>query len=63
MTGLEGNVITLQDIFVFHRTGTSESGEILGEFIPTGIRPHCADELIALGVDLAPESFYSDGDV
>ncbi len=59
ITGLEGNVITLQDIFVFRRTGKSESGDILGEFIPTGIRPQCADELISCGVDLSAATFVS----
>jgi len=57
ITGLEGDVITLQDIFVFRKRGKSESGEILGEFIPTGIRPRCADELIAAGIDLDPSAF------
>ena len=57
ITGLEGDVITLQDIFVFRKRGKSETGEILGEFIPTGIRPRCADELIAAGVDLDPSAF------
>ena len=40
----------------------SADGEVLGEFIPTGIRPRCADELIAAGVDLAPSSFVAGED-
>jgi pilus assembly protein CpaF len=50
ITGLEGNVITMQDIFVFRKTGKSEDGRILGEFTATGIRPHCMDALISSGV-------------
>ncbi|GHF58982.1 CpaF family protein [Seohaeicola zhoushanensis] len=52
VTGIEGDVITMQDIFVFRKRGKSDSGEILGEFTATGIRPRCADELIAAGVNL-----------
>ena len=62
ITGLEGDVITMQDIYIFRKTGRSADGEVLGEFIPTGIRPRCADELIAAGVDLAPSSFVAGED-
>lgn len=61
ITGLEGDVITMQDIFIFRKTGKSETGEILGEFIPTGIRPKCADVLITAGVGIDPSSFISRG--
>lgn len=57
ITGLEGAVITMQDIFVFRRLGRSEDGAILGEFVPTGIRPHCADTLISAGVHFDPADF------
>lgn len=59
ITGMEGDIITLQDIFVFQKTGKSEENEILGEFIPTGIRPTCIDQLVAAGVDIAPTTFMS----
>jgi len=52
ITGLEGNVITMQDIFVFRKLGKGEDGHILGEFVATGIRPHCADALAAAGVSI-----------
>src|SRR6266446_3530703 len=39
LTGMEGEIITMQDIFVFKKMGIGEKGEVLGEFIPTGIRP------------------------
>ena len=57
ITGQEGNVISMQDIFVFRRMGKSESGEVLGEFTPTGIRPKCAEALMAAGIDLEPALF------
>jgi pilus assembly protein CpaF len=57
ITGLEGSVITMQDIFVFRRTGRTEDGAILGEFLPTGIRPQCADTLINAGVAFDPADF------
>ncbi|MFD1156582.1 CpaF family protein [Roseovarius aestuarii] len=60
LTGMEGDVITLQDIFVFRKTGKTEDGEIIGEFIPTGIRPRCADELIAAGIEITPETFMAE---
>ncbi|TNC59410.1 CpaF family protein [Rubellimicrobium roseum] len=60
ITGMEGSVITMQDIFVFRKKGKSESGEVLGDFIPTGIRPRCADALAAAGVDLDPSAFLAE---
>jgi pilus assembly protein CpaF len=58
---MEGDVITMQDIFVFRRTGRSEDGTILGDFIPTGIRPRCAEQLIRAGVDLTGTSLVREG--
>ena len=52
ITGMEGEVITLQDIFKFRRDGVDEDGKILGEFIPTGLRPRRADELAAAGIEI-----------
>ena len=57
ITGMEGNVITMQDIFLFKKTGRSASGEILGEFVATGIRPRCAEQLAQAGVDLTSDLF------
>lgn len=61
IAGLEGNVITMQDIFVFQKRGRGENGEVLGEFIPTGIRPRCADQLMAAGINLDPATFMARG--
>jgi pilus assembly protein CpaF len=60
ITGMEGNVITMQDIFIFRKKGRSESGEVLGDFVPTGIRPRCADQLAAAGVDLDLGAFVAE---
>lgn len=60
LTGMEGDVISMQDIFIFRRTGTGKDGAVLGEFIPTGLRPHCAEQLMAAGVDLDQELFSTE---
>ena len=60
LTGMEGNVITMPDIFIFRKKGRGENGEVLGDFIPTGIRPRCADQLAAAGVDLDTHAFIAD---
>jgi pilus assembly protein CpaF len=60
ITGMEGSIITMQDIFVFRKKGRGENGEVLGDFIPTGIRPRCADQLAAAGVELDQASFVAE---
>jgi len=52
IVGMEGDVITMQDIFVFDRQGMGEGGKVLGEFKPTGIRPRFADRLSRYGIRL-----------
>lgn len=61
ITGMEGDTITMQDIFVFRKTGIGESGEVLGEFTATGMRPKCAEQLKAAGIDLTDTSFLARG--
>ena len=61
VTGMEGDVITMQDIFVFRKRGRSDTGEVLGEFVATGIRPKCMDLLTAAGVSLTTETFGGAG--
>lgn len=61
ITGMEGQTITMQDIFVFKRSGKSETGEVLGEFVATGIRPRCADQLAQAGVDMRQDLFRREG--
>jgi pilus assembly protein CpaF len=57
ITGMEGDVITMQDIFIFDRQGVGEGGAVVGQFKATGIRPKFADRLKAYGVDLAAMLF------
>jgi pilus assembly protein CpaF len=52
IVGMEGDVITMQDLFVFERQGLGEEGEVLGRFRPTGIRPKFTDVLKARGIEL-----------
>jgi len=47
---MEGNVVTMQDIFVFRKRGIKENGEVLGDFIPTGVRPKFAERLLVSGI-------------
>ena len=62
IVGMEGDVITMQDIFVFERSGVGENDKVLGEFKATGIRPKFADRLKAYGIDLAGMLFSNLGD-
>lgn len=57
ITGMEADVISLQDLFTFRREGVAEDGAVLGEFQATGIRPRCVERLEAHGVNLAPTLF------
>jgi pilus assembly protein CpaF len=57
VTGMEGEVITLQDIFVFEKRGLSPEGKVLGRFSATGIRPRFCERLLAAGIQLRPELF------
>jgi len=57
ITGMEGDMITMHDLFVFKQTGVSEEGAAQGRFFATGIRPHCLETLEAAGVELPFEMF------
>ncbi len=57
IAGMEGEVITMQDLFIFERQGMDEDGNVLGRFRPTGVRPKFADQLQAYGVDLGETLF------
>jgi pilus assembly protein CpaF len=57
LTGMEGDVITMQDIFVFERTGLNAAGKVTGRFRATGIRPKASERLAASGVDLPMQLF------
>src|SRR3984893_7666495 len=57
VTGMEGDVVTMQDLFVFRKKGIRESGEVLGDFIATGIRPRFSERLAVSGVHLPMAMF------
>jgi len=57
VTGMEGEVVTLQDIFVFERRGLSSDGRVLGCFAATGIRPKFYEKLLTMGIRLRAELF------
>ncbi len=59
IVGMEGDVITMQEIFMFERQGIGEEGAVLGRFRPTGIRPRFAERLHAHGVEL-PTALFAD---
>ena len=59
VTGVEGEVISMQDIFLFERTGIDEGGKVRGIFRATGIRPKFADRLATGGCRLRPALFES----
>lgn len=59
IVGMEGDVITMQDIFMYEREGLDEDGNVVGRFRSTGIRPKFADRLKAYGLDLG-ELLFSD---
>jgi len=57
ITGMEGDVITMQEIFLFERKGLTPDGKVSGCFRATGIRPKCSDRLAAVGYALPMEMF------
>jgi pilus assembly protein CpaF len=57
VVGMEGDVVTMQEIFVFERVGIGEKGKVLGRFRPTGIRPKFADQLKYAGIHLPASMF------
>jgi pilus assembly protein CpaF len=59
ITGMESDIITMQDIFVFDRLGIDESGKVRGMFRATGVRPKFAERLATGGCRLRPALFES----
>ncbi len=57
IVGMEGDTITMQEIFVFEKTGVSADGSVIGKFLPTGIRPKFADKLKIAGIELSSDIF------
>ena len=61
--GMEGNVITTQDVFSFEQSGIDAEGKVIGAFQATGVRPHFANKLQRIGIQLPPELFRFRKDV
>src|SRR5215470_8102666 len=59
VVGMEGDLITMQDIFVFEKTGVTEQGRVTGRFRATGIRPKFYDRLKACGITLPASMFQT----
>jgi pilus assembly protein CpaF len=59
ITGMEGETITMQDVFIFERKGVDKDGRVIGRFRPTGVRPRFAERLKLYGMQL-PRSFFEE---
>src|ERR1700674_3037837 len=57
VTGMEGEVVTLQDIYVFEKRGLNADGHVVGRFAATGIRPKFYEKFLAAGIRLRPDLF------
>src|SRR6202140_485510 len=57
--GMDGDMITLQDVFIFERTGVDESGKVRGVFRSTGLTPHFTERLATAGCRLSPALLQS----
>jgi len=58
IVGMEGDVITMQDIFTYERQGMDSNGRVIGRFKATGIRPRFTERLAAWGIEL-PNALFS----
>jgi len=57
VTGMEGEVVTLQDIYVFEKRGLNADGHVVGRFAATGIRPKFYEKFLSAGIRLRPDLF------
>jgi pilus assembly protein CpaF len=57
VVGMEGQTVTLQDVFVFQQTGVDARGKVQGQVVSTGLRPHFVDRFEAAGIHVAAEIF------
>ncbi|HSL02953.1 MAG TPA: CpaF family protein [Nitrospiraceae bacterium] len=57
VTGMEGDVVTMQEIFKFEQTGMDQNGKVKGRFQATGIRPRFAEKFQAMGIQIPHELF------
>ena len=57
LTGMEGEMVNMQEIFTFRRTGVDQNGAVRGHFCATGVRPRFTERLQAFGITL-PDQLY-----
>jgi pilus assembly protein CpaF len=57
ITGMEGQIVTMQDVFQFNQTGVDAEGRVLGHVTATGLRPTFADRFELAGIQL-PEAVF-----
>jgi pilus assembly protein CpaF len=57
ITGMEADVITMQDIFMYKKRGVKDTGEVLGDFVATGVRPKFAEKLMVSGIHFPMSMF------
>ena len=57
ISGMEGETVTMSEIFKFQKTGVDQNGKVIGELKATGIRPFFTEKLLAAGFKLGPEIF------
>jgi pilus assembly protein CpaF len=60
ITGMEGDIISMQEIFRFEQTGVDHDGKVLGQFSATGVRPRFADRLRMFGAPVPEDTFDPD---
>jgi pilus assembly protein CpaF len=57
ITGMEGDIVQMQEIFKYVRTGTADDGTVEGHFVATGVRPRFLAELAARGIKIPGTTF------
>ena len=57
ITGMEGDIITMQEIFRFDKLGLTPDGRVVGRFVATGVRPKVCERLLGSGIQLASDLF------
>ena len=63
ITGMEGDIITMQEIFTFEKRGVSQEGKVIGRFRATGVRPKVAERLKTAGIFLPTDMFEGGAEV
>lgn len=57
ITGMEGDQLSMHDLFAFEQSGVDENGQAVGRFVCTGMRPRCADRIEHRGIRLPSDLF------